>query len=90
MIPDLRDRIAAVLEAEINGYWHVEPLRLADAVIRELGLVDDPPPAGRFAAVRVALTAVAAGGALVCVFLLLGSAASQWLADVVALCLARS
>ena len=32
----LRTRIAAVLDGQINGYWNVETLRLADAVIELL------------------------------------------------------
>lgn len=37
----LRTRIAAVLQTELDGNWHVESLRLADAVIRELGLREE-------------------------------------------------
>lgn len=33
---NLRDRIAAVIDREVDGFW--EPLDVADAVIAELGL----------------------------------------------------
>jgi hypothetical protein len=33
---DLRTRIAAIIDREVDGLW--EPLEVADAVFRELGL----------------------------------------------------
>ena len=36
---DLRTRIAAIIDREVDGLW--EPLNVADAVIRELKLTED-------------------------------------------------
>lgn len=36
---DLRTRIAAIIDREVDGFW--EPLDVADAVIRELGLREE-------------------------------------------------
>jgi hypothetical protein len=36
MSDSLRDRIAAIIDREVDGLW--EPLEVADAVIAEIGL----------------------------------------------------
>ena len=36
---DLRTRLAAIIDREVDGFW--EPLDVADAVIRELGLREE-------------------------------------------------